>query len=40
MAAEQLERKGIGIEREAEYAEIAEARLKHEQTKVKQEKLL
>lgn len=40
LAAEQLERKGIGIEREPEYAEIAEARLAHEQSKVKQEALL
>ena len=36
VAAEQLGRKGIGIEREAEYAEIARARLAAEKSTVKQ----
>lgn len=40
LAAEMLERIGIGIEREAEYVEIAEARLKHEKSKLKQVELL
>jgi DNA methylase len=40
VAAKQLGRIGIGIEREAEYAEIAEARLAHEDSKLKQVKLL
>lgn len=40
LAAEMLERIGIGIEREAEYVEIAEARLEHEKSKPKQGELL
>lgn len=40
VAAEMLGRKGIGIEREAEYVEIAQARLEHEKSRVKQESLL
>lgn len=37
VAAEQLGRKGIGIEREAEYAEIARARVEHAKTKLEAE---
>lgn len=40
LAAEMLGRKGIGIERETEYVEIAEARLTHEKARLKQEVLL
>lgn len=40
LAAKQLNRKGIGIEREAEYAEIAQARINHEDTTLKQGSLL
>lgn len=40
VAAEALGRNGIGIEREAEYVEIAEARVAHEKSKVKQTELV
>lgn len=40
VAAKQLNRKGIGIEREQEYAEIARARIEHEDTILKQASLL